>query len=58
MVAAVADGLTAAGRPADQAHALATTIIATYEGATMLARIQRSRQPLDAAADALSRLVG
>src|SRR6266545_6907469 len=34
MVDAVADGLTAAGRSADEAHALATTVIATYEGAT------------------------
>jgi TetR/AcrR family transcriptional repressor of lmrAB and yxaGH operons len=58
MIAAVAAGLTAAGRPADEAHALATTVIATYEGATMLARVQRSRAPLDDAARTLLTLLG
>ena len=43
--------------PADVAEGLATTLIAAYEGATALARVQRSRAPLDAAAEAMIRLV-
>jgi AcrR family transcriptional regulator len=48
----VQDGST----PAD-ARALALTLVSAYEGATLLARTQRSREPLDTAAEAMVRLV-
>jgi AcrR family transcriptional regulator len=45
------------GRSAEDARAMATTLLAAYEGATVLARAQRSRAPLDDAAEAMVRLV-
>lgn len=53
----IVDALRREEMPADVAEGLATTLIAAYEGATALARVQRSRAPLDAAADAMIRLV-
>jgi AcrR family transcriptional regulator len=50
--ALVRDGLA----PED-ARALALSLISAYEGATLLARVERSRAPLDAAAEAMVRLV-
>jgi hypothetical protein len=32
--------------------------VSTYEGATLLARARRSREPLEAAAESMIRLVG
>lgn len=57
MVDAVARGLAGAGVKAKAAHHLASTLIATYEGATMLAKVQRSAAPLDAARDTMVGLV-
>jgi len=45
------------GRAPEDARAMAVTLLSAYEGATMLARAQRSREPLDAAAAAMGRLV-
>ena len=53
----IADALVAEGRPARDARALALTLVAAYEGATLLARTQRSREPLASAAEAMVRLV-
>jgi TetR/AcrR family transcriptional repressor of lmrAB and yxaGH operons len=58
MVTAVADALVAGGARRPAATALATTIIATYEGATLLARAQRSGAPLRVTGDAMACLVG
>ena len=58
MVDAIAKSLVASGHKKAAAHDLAMTIISTYEGATILARTQRSRAPLDAACKAMVRLVG
>jgi TetR/AcrR family transcriptional repressor of lmrAB and yxaGH operons len=57
MIATVAAALIRQGAGTDTAHGLATTIIAAYEGATMLARTQRSRAPLDATAEAMVRML-
>ena len=45
------------GRPVGEAESLTMTLLAAYEGATLLARVQRSRAPLDAAADSTARLI-
>lgn len=45
------------GRCPEDARAMATTLLAAYEGATVLARARRSREPIDAAAAAMGRLV-
>ena len=57
MVTAVSGALVTAGLKKKAAGELGTTIVATYEGATMLARVQRSAVPLQAAGDAMARLV-
>jgi TetR/AcrR family transcriptional repressor of lmrAB and yxaGH operons len=57
MVGAIAKSLVAMGLKKAAAHDLAMTILSTYEGATILARTQRSRAPLDAACKAMVRLV-
>ncbi|RAY13746.1 TetR/AcrR family transcriptional regulator [Actinomadura craniellae] len=57
MTSALAERLAALGVPGDRADHLATTIIAAYEGATMLARAQRSPAPLQAAGEAMTALV-
>ena len=41
----IVDALRREEMPADVAEGLATTLIAAYEGATALARVQRSRAP-------------
>lgn len=45
------------GRSTEDARTMATTLLSAYEGATVLARAQRSREPLAAAAESMSRLV-
>jgi TetR/AcrR family transcriptional regulator, lmrAB and yxaGH operons repressor len=57
LIAPIVDALRREEMTADVAEGLATTLIAAYEGATALARVQRSRAPLDAAAEAMIRLV-
>jgi AcrR family transcriptional regulator len=53
----IAEALAAEGLDPADARALALTLIAAYEGATLLARAQHSREPLDSAAEAMVRLV-
>lgn len=57
MVTAIAGGLAVHGVPRPAADALATTVIAAYEGATLMARVQRSTEPLDRTVEAMVRLV-
>jgi TetR/AcrR family transcriptional repressor of lmrAB and yxaGH operons len=57
MVVAIADALTVAGLPAARAHDLATGVVAAYEGATILARVQRSAGPLHATARTMAALL-
>lgn len=45
------------GLPEGQAHELATTVVAAYEGATILARVRRSDEPLQVVAAAMARLI-
>ncbi|HET6952890.1 MAG TPA: TetR/AcrR family transcriptional regulator [Acidimicrobiales bacterium] len=58
MVAAIATGLARAGAAPDTAGDVAVTVVAAYEGATLLARVERSDAPLRAAARAMAGLVG
>ena len=53
----IVDAFLREGRLPEDARAMATTLLCAYEGATVLARAQRSRAPLDAAAASMSRLV-
>jgi TetR/AcrR family transcriptional repressor of lmrAB and yxaGH operons len=55
---ALVDRLTRRGLPADQAAALADAIVASMEGATVLARAHRSPIPLRHAADMLAITIG
>lgn len=57
LVDVIAAALVREGRSAEDARALALTLMAAYERATLLARSQGSREPLDAAAEAMVRLV-
>jgi len=57
MVTAVSAALVDAGLKRKLAGELGTTIVAAYEGATMLARVQRSAVPLQAAGNTMARLV-
>lgn len=57
MVRAVADGLARHGVPRPEAAGLATTVVAAYEGATLMARVRRSTEPLDRTVEAMVRLV-
>ncbi|GAA3241583.1 TetR/AcrR family transcriptional regulator [Actinocorallia longicatena] len=57
MTEAVAGLLVALELPADRAADLATTIVAAYEGAAMLARVQRSDAPLRTVGEAMAGLV-
>lgn len=45
------------GRSPADARVMATTLLSAYEGATVLARALRSREPLDAAAASMSRFI-
>jgi TetR/AcrR family transcriptional repressor of lmrAB and yxaGH operons len=49
MAAAITDGFVARGLARPAARDLASTVLSAYEGATLLARVQRSRRPMDAA---------
>ena len=53
----IVDAFVREGRSTEDARTMATTLLSAYEGATVLARAQRSREPLDAAASSMSRLV-
>ncbi|HEV7757570.1 MAG TPA: TetR/AcrR family transcriptional regulator [Acidimicrobiales bacterium] len=57
MVTAIAAALVDAGVAETPAHDLATTVIAAYEGATLLARVQRSAAPLHATAEVMATLL-
>jgi TetR/AcrR family transcriptional regulator, lmrAB and yxaGH operons repressor len=57
MATVIARALVDAGVAADTADGLAVTVVAAYEGATMLARVQRSAAPLDATAATLADLL-
>ncbi|GAB4585446.1 TetR/AcrR family transcriptional regulator [Nocardia sp. IFM 10818] len=45
------------GLPAGEARELATTVVAAYEGATILARVRRSDEPLHTVSAAMARLI-
>ncbi len=49
----LAAALRAEGRPADEAHGLATLVVATIEGTIVMAKAQRSTEPFAAARDVL-----
>lgn len=57
MIDPMAAALARMGMSRKGAGDLATTIIATYEGAMMLARVQQSRAPMRSSAEAMIRLV-
>lgn len=57
VVAVVEDALVRDGLRRKAARDLAVTIVAAYEGATMLARVQQSDAPMTATCDAMVRLV-
>lgn len=52
----IRDRLTRTGYSAEDANELATTILAMVEGAELLARVQRSPEPLVAVAKSMRRL--
>ncbi|MFI1912755.1 TetR/AcrR family transcriptional regulator [Nocardia sp. NPDC020380] len=45
------------GLPEGEAYELATTVVAAYEGATLLARVRRTDEPLYTVAAAMARLI-
>ena len=53
----LADALAAEGRPADEAHGLATLVIAALEGTIVMAKGERSAEPIEAARDSLVSLL-
>ena len=53
----LAEGLEARGRSPQESHALATLIIAAVEGTIMMAKGERSTEPVAAARDALLKAV-
>ncbi|MFI6047583.1 TetR/AcrR family transcriptional regulator [Nocardia sp. NPDC051321] len=57
MEQAFAGMLAELGLSAQDAGELATTVVAAYEGATMLARVRRSEAPLHTVAAAMERLI-
>ncbi|MEV0246567.1 TetR/AcrR family transcriptional regulator [Nocardia sp. NPDC050712] len=57
MERAFAGLLTEVGLPAEEARELATTVVAAYEGATILARVRRSDAPLRTVAAGMERLI-
>lgn len=57
MERAFAGLLVELGVAADAAAELATTVVAAYEGATMLARVRRSEAPLRTVSAAMERLI-
>lgn len=52
-----AELLAEMGLPEGEAHELATTVVAAYEGATLLARVRRTDEPLYTVAAAMARLI-
>ncbi|GEE01338.1 putative TetR-family transcriptional regulator [Gordonia spumicola] len=54
----LAVSLRTRGFTADDAHAVAVTVLAAFEGAVILCRAERSVDPLDLVADQLTRMVG
>ena len=57
MIEPIAAALRRQGLRRTAAHDLATTIMATYEGAMILSRAQHSRAPMQIAAESMMRLV-
>ena len=57
LVAVLSDALVRQGRRRAAADSLASAVLSMYEGATLVARAQGSRAPLDHARDAAVRLV-
>ena len=57
MVTAIGAALIEAGVAEPRAHDLATAVVAGYEGATILARVQRSAAPLHATAAIMASLL-
>lgn len=57
MERAFAGLLVESGLPEDRAGELATTVVAAYEGATILARVRRSDAPLRTVSVAMERLI-
>ena len=58
MVVTIAGALATAGVAAERADDLATSVVAAYEGATILARVQRSAAPLRSTARTMATLMG
>jgi TetR/AcrR family transcriptional repressor of lmrAB and yxaGH operons len=54
---AITDGFVARGLGRPAARDLASTMLSAYEGATLLARVQRSRRPMDATSRTLQVVV-
>ncbi|WP_330180025.1 TetR/AcrR family transcriptional regulator [Nocardia sp. NBC_01503] len=57
MAGGFAELLMEMGLPEQESRELATTVIAAYEGATLLARVRRSDEPLHTVAAAMTRLI-
>ena len=55
--AILAEALEAEGRTPKAAHAAATVFLATFEGALLMAKAQRSTEPMTAARDAVAALL-
>jgi len=49
MTEAITTGFVERGLRPDAARDLASTLLSAYEGATLLARVQQSRRPIEAA---------
>lgn len=57
MAQSFADLLVELGLSVRESHELATTVVAAYEGATILARVRRSDEPLHTVSTAMARLI-
>ncbi|MRH87528.1 TetR family transcriptional regulator [Nocardia sp. SYP-A9097] len=57
MAGGFADLFTEMGLPEQESRELATTVVAAYEGATILARVRRSDEPLLTVSAAMTRLI-
>ncbi len=57
VIQALSDQLTAEGRTPERAHRLATFCLSTLEGALVLARTQRSSEPVRMAGEELAVLI-
>lgn len=56
-VGQISEALEVEGYPAEQAHGLATVVVATIEGAIVMSKGQRSTEPLAVARDTLRNLL-